>query len=69
MYYSVLRYNISVMRGNPQVELSPSHKENRRVLATLLAMRWYERATRRYRLRATRRGWLLLDSIIAELAG
>ncbi len=37
-------------------ELHHSHRPYRRVLSTLLSLRWYERVIRRHRLRGTRRG-------------
>jgi uncharacterized protein (DUF58 family) len=36
--------------------LQRSHRPNRRVLVNLLSLRWYERVTRHYRLRAVQRG-------------
>jgi uncharacterized protein (DUF58 family) len=37
-------------------KLSYSHRPRRRLLVNLLSLRWYERVTRHYRLRAVRRG-------------
>lgn len=37
-------------------KLVPSYRAGRAFLVNLLSLRWYERVTRRYRLRATRRG-------------
>lgn len=37
-------------------QLMPSHRANRVRLANQLALRWYEKVTRRYRLRAEQRG-------------
>lgn len=36
--------------------LARSHRPNRRMLVNLLSLRWYERVTRHYRLRAVQRG-------------
>lgn len=42
------------------VELAPSHQPGRKRLINLLSLRWYERVTRTYRLRALHRGvWQL----------
>jgi len=45
----------------PEVELlatrlNRSYRPGRRLLVNLLSLRWYERVTRRYRLRGTQRG-------------
>ncbi len=46
--------------GNPL----PSHRPNRYQISNLLALRWYERVRRRYRLRCTTRGCYTLGPVL-----